>query len=252
MPPLSSCVTDTYVTRPRDWHFGPLRGYNARQVRSQCLARDRRRWHDRESGHSQHCRLARPPGRSSLRRAAAPLHFWALPCFCSRLTPPINIQSHFQCPWFRRKSDARSGCGTVLPFVPRANPSPPHLILRRAVHVIHVDLVARQDGTVRTNCRQLLNMNRHGPSGSITFLSRSRRSSQLFCRLPGSSWAGVRVTPSPASVRSSRAVVHHQPAAEARSQGIVTIRNLIAIASQDSQRLRPGTAMAAQRKEAPP
>jgi hypothetical protein len=64
--------------------------------------------------------------------------------FCSRRTPPINIQSHFQCPLFRRKSDARSGCRTVLPFVPRANPCLPHMVLGGRVHIVHVDLVAGQ------------------------------------------------------------------------------------------------------------
>ena len=51
-------------------------------------------------------------------------------------------------------------------------------------------------GTVRRNYRQVLNTKKRGPSGFITFLSRSRSSSQPFCRLPASLWAGVRYTPS--------------------------------------------------------
>ena len=46
---------------------------------------------------------------------------------------------------FRRESDAPSGCETVLPFVPRANSCLPHLVLGRAVHAVHVDLVTGHD-----------------------------------------------------------------------------------------------------------
>jgi hypothetical protein len=66
-------------------------------------------------------------------------------------------------------------------------------------------------GTVRMDCRQVWNTKSRGPSGFIAFLSRSRTSSQPFCRLPASLWAGVEQTASPASVRSCRAVVHHRP-----------------------------------------
>ncbi len=51
-------------------------------------------------------------------------------------------------------------------------------------------------GTVRMDCRQSLNTNSRDPSGFITFLSRSRSSSQPSWWVPESFWAGVRYTPS--------------------------------------------------------
>jgi hypothetical protein len=69
-------------------------------------------------------------------------------------------------------------------------------------------------GTVRMNCRRLLKTNSRRPAGFVTFLSRSRQSSQQFCRLPISFWAGVQATPSlaPASKRPSPLLLLPNPA----------------------------------------
>jgi len=51
--------------------------------------------------------------------------------------------SRFQCPLFRRKSDAQSGCGTCfLPFVPNSDYQSPPVLLGGVVHLIPVDPVA--------------------------------------------------------------------------------------------------------------
>jgi hypothetical protein len=66
-----------------------------------------------------------------------------------------------------------------------------HVVFAGPVHVVHIDLVAGQDGHGANELPARVEHEQARPGGFSTSLGRSRRSSRLFCRLPASLWAGA-------------------------------------------------------------
>jgi hypothetical protein len=161
---------------------------------------------------------SRSAGRQRLSASCPPplCSVFPAPKYCVMIPKPRVLQGK------RPPERLRDPCSSS--FRPGGESPIPHLVFCPRVHVVHVNLAAGRTGTVRINCRQVLNTNRRGPSGSITFSSRSRSSSHPLCRLPECLGAGVQYTPSlairstvPAPCRGTKPRNSHYPKSDCDS-----------------------------------